>query len=223
MARAHDDHGVLAVVSNETVDVADEEVQARGSAPVAHQTVLHIFAGEGLLHQRVGTQINLADGKVVGNAPVLVTPSRASSETGAFSFFQGVPITGLVMCTPVLLHVIVRLIISVRSRSLTLAVPSFPFPINRHGTRTTRLLNDFLRVCSKLLRIFQYLCGSTDRLSTLVFQHTFSKQRKHAEIQHLARTAHVRFPMFEIGVLSVYRHVVCSICAHSLCVSALSP
>ena len=72
VARAHDDHGVLAVVSNETVDVADEEVQARGSAPVAHQTVLHIFAGEGLLHQRVGTQINLADGKVVGNAPVLV-------------------------------------------------------------------------------------------------------------------------------------------------------
>ena len=72
VARAHDDHGVLAVVSNEAVDVTDEEVQARGSAPVADQTVLHIFAGEGSLHQRVGTQINLADGKVVGNAPVLV-------------------------------------------------------------------------------------------------------------------------------------------------------
>ncbi|MDU1038714.1 MAG: hypothetical protein E7A39_09170, partial [Bifidobacterium longum] len=49
-------------------------------------------------------------------------------ETGALSFFQGVPITGLVMCTPVLLHVIVRLIISVRSRSLTLAVPRFSVP-----------------------------------------------------------------------------------------------
>ena len=72
VARAHDDHGVLAVVSNETVDVADEEVQARGGAPVADQTVLDVFAGEGLLHQRVATQINLADGKVVGNAPVLV-------------------------------------------------------------------------------------------------------------------------------------------------------
>ena len=32
------------------------------------------------------------------------------------------------MCTPVLLHVIVRLIISVRSRSLTLAVPRFSVP-----------------------------------------------------------------------------------------------
>ncbi len=31
VARADDDDGVLAVVSNETVDVADEEVQARGA------------------------------------------------------------------------------------------------------------------------------------------------------------------------------------------------
>ena len=54
------------------VDVADEEVQARGGAPVPHQTVLHVFTGEGFLHQRVAPQIDLADGKVVGNAPVLV-------------------------------------------------------------------------------------------------------------------------------------------------------
>ena len=72
VARAHDNHGVLAVVSDEAVDVADEEVQARGGAPVPHQTVLHVFTGEGFLHQRVAPQIDLADGKVVGNAPVLV-------------------------------------------------------------------------------------------------------------------------------------------------------
>ena len=72
MARAHDDHSVLLVISNETVDVADEEVQARGGAPVTDQTVLDVFAGERLLHQRVATQIDLADGEVVGCAPVLI-------------------------------------------------------------------------------------------------------------------------------------------------------
>ena len=72
VARAHDDHGVLLVISDETVDVADEEVQARGGAPVADQTVLDVFAGEGLLHQRVATQIDLADGEVVGCTPVLI-------------------------------------------------------------------------------------------------------------------------------------------------------
>ena len=54
------------------VDVADEEVQARGGAPVTDQTVLAVFAGERLLHQRVATQIDLADGEVVGCAPVLI-------------------------------------------------------------------------------------------------------------------------------------------------------
>ena len=67
-----DDHSVLLVISNETVDVADEEVQARGGAPVTDQTVLDVFAGERLLHQRVATQIDLADGEVVGCAPVLI-------------------------------------------------------------------------------------------------------------------------------------------------------
>ena len=54
------------------VDVADEEVQARGGAPVTDQTVLDVFAGERLLHQRVATQIDLADGEVVGCTPVLI-------------------------------------------------------------------------------------------------------------------------------------------------------
>ena len=72
VARAHDDHSVLLVISDETVDVADEEVQARGGAPVTDQTVLDVFAGERLLHQRVATQIDLADGEVVGCTPVLI-------------------------------------------------------------------------------------------------------------------------------------------------------
>ena len=41
------------------VDVADEEVQARGGAPVPHQTVLHVFTGEGFLHQRVAVASNM--------------------------------------------------------------------------------------------------------------------------------------------------------------------
>ena len=72
VARTHDEHGVLLVIGDQAVDVGEKEVQARGGAPVADQTVLHVIAGEGLLHQRVATQVDLADRHVVGDAPVLV-------------------------------------------------------------------------------------------------------------------------------------------------------
>ena len=72
VARAHDDHSVLLVIGDETVDVADEEVQARGGAPVTDKTMLDVIAGERLPHERVLEKVDLTDGQVVGSAPILV-------------------------------------------------------------------------------------------------------------------------------------------------------
>jgi len=83
VARAHDDHGVLLVISDEAVDVADEEVQARGGAPVAHETMLDIFAGERSLHQRVAAKVDLADGQVVSGTPVLVNAFKGFLRNGS--------------------------------------------------------------------------------------------------------------------------------------------
>ena len=65
-----------------------------GGAPVTDQTVLDVFAGERLLHQRVATQIDLADGEVVAARQYLSTPESASALTGPSSLVHGVPITG---------------------------------------------------------------------------------------------------------------------------------
>ncbi len=83
VTRAHEEDGVLAVVGDEAVDVAKEEVHARGGAPVANEAVLDVGAAEVtllagllvnevLLHQRVGAKVDLADGEVVGGAPILL-------------------------------------------------------------------------------------------------------------------------------------------------------
>ena len=84
VARPHEEHDALAVVVDEAVDMAHQEVQARGGAPVADETVLDVLAAEvadvtaGVLevgaHQRVAAQVDLADGHVVGSTPVLVDP-----------------------------------------------------------------------------------------------------------------------------------------------------
>ena len=83
VTRAHQEDGVLLVVGDEAVHVAEEEVHARGGAPVADEAVLDVGAAEVaglagllvdevLLHERVGAQVDLADGEVVGGAPVLL-------------------------------------------------------------------------------------------------------------------------------------------------------
>lgn len=83
MTRAHQEDGVLVVVGNKAVDVAEQEVDAGRGAPVADQTVLNVRTTKvarlaGLLvdkvaaHQRVGAKVNLADGQVVRGAPVQV-------------------------------------------------------------------------------------------------------------------------------------------------------
>ena len=83
VARAHEEHRVLAVVGDEAVHVAEQEVHARRGAPVAHEAVLDVGAAEVaglagplvrpvLAHERVGAQVDLADGQVVCRTPVLV-------------------------------------------------------------------------------------------------------------------------------------------------------
>ena len=46
VTRAHQEDGVLLVVGDEAVDVAEEEVHARGGAPVADEAVLDVGAAE---------------------------------------------------------------------------------------------------------------------------------------------------------------------------------
>ena len=81
VTRAHEEDGILLVVGDEAVDVAEQEVDARRGAPVADEAVLDVGTTEvaglaGLLvnpilaHQRVRAQVDLADGQVVGGTPV---------------------------------------------------------------------------------------------------------------------------------------------------------
>ena len=42
VTRAHKEHGVLLVVGNKAIDVAEQEVHTRCGSPVAHQTVLDV-------------------------------------------------------------------------------------------------------------------------------------------------------------------------------------
>ena len=116
VARAHDDHSVLLVIGDETVDVADEEVQARGGAPVTDETMLHVFAGERLLHQGVAAKIDLADGQVVGGAPVLVNTFEGFLGNRSVKLLpRGADnrIRHVYSCTPALF---VRLVVYIRAR-----------------------------------------------------------------------------------------------------------
>ena len=127
VARAHDDHRVLLVIGDETVDVADEEVQARGGAPVTDETMLHVFAGERLLHQRVAAKIDLADGQVVGGAPVLVNTFEGFLGNRSVELLpRGANnrIRHVYSCTPALF---VRLVVYVRAGTLW-ALQSADFP-----------------------------------------------------------------------------------------------
>ena len=83
VARAHQKDGVLVVIGNEAVDVAEQEVNAGRGAPVTDQAVLNVRTTKvahltGFLvnkvgaHQRVGAKVNLADGQVVRCAPIQV-------------------------------------------------------------------------------------------------------------------------------------------------------
>ena len=83
VARTHQEDGVLVVVGDEAVDVAEQEVDAGRGTPVSNQAVLNVRTTKvtrlaGLLvdkvstHQRVGAKVNLADGQIVRGTPIQV-------------------------------------------------------------------------------------------------------------------------------------------------------
>src|ERR1019366_459031 len=70
VARAGDEDGVQVILLDDAVQVDVEEVQSGGGAPVAEQPGLHVVQLQGLLEERVVVEIDLADGQVVGRAPI---------------------------------------------------------------------------------------------------------------------------------------------------------
>ena len=70
MPGADDEHHVGVLVPDDAVEVEVDEVEARGGAEVAEQARLDVVAGERATEQRVFLQVDLADGEIVGGAPV---------------------------------------------------------------------------------------------------------------------------------------------------------
>jgi hypothetical protein len=58
------------VLFDQAIEVEVDEIQARRGAPVAEEARFDVFDTERLAQHRVGEQIDLADGKIVGGAPV---------------------------------------------------------------------------------------------------------------------------------------------------------
>ena len=90
VARAHQENGVLVVVGNKAVDVAEQEVDAGRGAPVTDQAVLNVRATKvahltGFLvdkvaaHQRVRAKVDLTDGQIVRCAPIQVNALELGS------------------------------------------------------------------------------------------------------------------------------------------------
>ena len=75
-----------------------EKVQPRRRAPVAQQPRLHVVQRERPLQQRIVFQINLADGEIVGGAPVGIHLGQNFRAEGglALRFLVAVDISDLV-------------------------------------------------------------------------------------------------------------------------------
>ena len=83
VTRTHKEDGVLTVIGDKTVHVAEQEVDSGSGSPVAHQAVLDVDTPKVTLlprfrigpigaHQRIRTKVDLANGQVVGATPILV-------------------------------------------------------------------------------------------------------------------------------------------------------
>ena len=88
MTRAHKEDGVLVMVADETVDVAEQEVQTWGGSPVTNQAMLNVLARETVLHKRVTAKINLTNRQVVSCAPI---PIDAGKLVLRYRLIQGLP------------------------------------------------------------------------------------------------------------------------------------
>ena len=98
MTGAHKEDGVLLMVGNKAVYMAKQKVHARSGAPVAHQAMLDVGAAkvahlarllidEILAHQRIRAQVNLADGEIVGAAPILLHSLELLAGNGRIELF----------------------------------------------------------------------------------------------------------------------------------------
>ena len=138
------------MISDEAVD-GDEEVQARVVPQWPTETMLDIFAGErAAFISGVAAKVDLADGQVVSGTPVLVSTFKGlPQKQERRGFFQGVPIAGFVMYTPVT-PARLRLIITFsRVVSAGLLTPGPSRPIGFYGTeQRLTFLDGFFRVCS---------------------------------------------------------------------------
>ena len=88
VTRTHEEDGVLVMVADEAVDVAEQEVQAWGGSPVTNQAMLNVLARKTVLHKRVATKINLTNRQVVSCAPI---PIDAGKLVLRYRLIQGLP------------------------------------------------------------------------------------------------------------------------------------
>src|SRR5215469_2734276 len=65
-------NGVQIVLLNEPVHVDVNEIESRCGSPMSQQARLGVLEFERLAQQRIVMQIYLADGKIVGGAPVAI-------------------------------------------------------------------------------------------------------------------------------------------------------
>ena len=74
MSRPDDVNHVQIALADQPVPVQVKKVQPRRRSPVAQQPRLHVVQRQGPLQQRIVLQVNLADGEIIGGAPVGVHP-----------------------------------------------------------------------------------------------------------------------------------------------------
>ena len=70
VTRADDVDHVQVALADQPVPVHVEKIQSGRGAPVAQQARLHVVQGQGPLEQGIVFQVDLADGKIVGRAPI---------------------------------------------------------------------------------------------------------------------------------------------------------
>src|SRR5690242_17191469 len=85
MTGAGDEDNVQAKLLDKAIQVNIDEVQTGSSAPVAEQARLDVFELERLPKQRIFVEIDLADGNVIGRAPIGVDLAE---------FFRGEKLVG---------------------------------------------------------------------------------------------------------------------------------
>ena len=83
--RPDDVHHVQVALANQPVPVHIKEVEPWRGAPVAQQSRLHVVQGQRPLQHRVVFQIDLANGEIVGRAPVGVHLGQQFRAQGTFA------------------------------------------------------------------------------------------------------------------------------------------